>query len=118
MDKFVIFSKPVVWILLSVIVLLYVADVVLSKYISKLRASLADKEAGSDAESLGVEYYQSLINVNKIQMISHVIAGINIAVHVGEFVCMLLIKATPAEILFLLMISSALVLTANRIKGE
>ena len=33
-------------------------------------------------------------------------------------VALLLVKATPAEMLFLIMISVACALTANRIKGE
>ena len=118
MDDLVIFSKPAVWIILSVIVVMYAIDVIICRFKAKFSAQLKGFEAQSEDAQLSGDYYRALLTVSKYGMFSSVVAGVNMALHVGMLVTLMLVKATPAEMLFLIMVSVACALTANRIKGE
>ena len=118
MGDLVIFSKPVIWIILSVIVIMYAVDVVICKYKAKFSARVKEIESLGEESRVRGDYYVALLSVSKYGTFSSVVAGINMALHVGMLVALLLVKATPAEMLFLIMISVACALTANRIKGE
>lgn len=120
MDSFVIFqNKPIIWIILSVIVIMYVIDAALGIVGKRMRATIKGIEENGEENVIDKrEYYLSLINISRLNICSAIVAVVNLLLHVGEFVCLLFIKATLAEIMFLLMISIALALTVNNIKGE
>lgn len=123
MDNLVIFqSKPIniaIWIIFAGIVLMHVTDALLGLAAKRARATVKRVEKSVDANALDKrEYYLSLINVSRLNIFSSIFAVLNLLLHVGEFVCLLYVKATLAEIMFLLMISSAIALTVNKIKGE
>ena len=120
MDKLVIFSKPVIWVMLSFIVAMYIADVILNRLLSKRRAQIEEfkvqGESNSDQNSVG--YYRLLINIGRLKVFSVITAAINMVFHVMQLVALLYIKAKPEEVLFILLISIALALTVNMIKAE
>ena len=118
MGDLVIFSKPVIWIILSVIVVMYAVDVIICKIKAKYSARVKEIEALDEGAQAGGEYYLALLSASKLGTFSSVAAGVNMALHVGMLVALLLVKATPAEMLFLIMVSVACALTASRIKGE
>lgn len=113
MDTFVIFSKPLVWVLITLIVAAYVGDAVTDRLIPRFRART---EKLKEEAPLGEEYALSLVELGKLQLLRSVIAVTNMLVHFGEFIYMLFIKATLPEMLFMLMISVALALTVSRIR--
>lgn len=130
MDKYIIFSTPMVWVLLSVVVLAYVVETVLHRLISAYRKKIDTMVSNAQKEQIKykIDYYNAAQDFKKISSLSTALAVmkicsvtvalINLAVHVSGFIGLLFIKAKLEETLFLLIISIALALTANRIKGE
>ncbi len=130
MDKYIIFSTPMVWVLLSVVVLTYVVETVLHKLICGYQKKIDKMVNNAQTEQIKykIDYYNAAQDFKKIsnlttalaatRILSVVVMLINLAIHVSGFIGLLLIKATLEEMLFLLMLSIAIALTANRIKGE
>lgn len=92
MKELVIFSSPLISILIAVTVLLHIASVVLRKVM-----------AGNE----------SIRNI-----ISSVLAILNLVTHGVIFVICLYLKASPEEMLFITMLSSAVAITATNIGRE
>jgi len=130
MDEYIIFSTPMVWVLLSVVVLMYVVETVLHILISRYQKKIDAMVSNAQTEQIKykIDYYNAAQDFKRISSLSTALAAmkilsliatvINLAVHVSGFIGLLFIKAKLEETLFLLMISIALALTANRIKGE
>lgn len=130
MDEYIIFSTPMVWVLLSVVVLMYVVETVLHILISRYQKKIDTMVSNAQTEQIKykIDYYNAAQDFKRISSLSTALAAmkilsliatvINLAVHVLGFIGLLFIKAKLEETLFLLMISIALALTANRIKGE
>lgn len=92
MKELVIFSSPLLCILLITTVLLHIANVLVRKI-------FADSE----------------VMAKKIMT---AVAIVNMAVHVAIFVICLVISASPEEMLFITMVSSAVALTATNFDRE
>lgn len=118
MDKFVIFSKPLVWVLLTLIIVAYVGDAALHKLILHLRTRTKESECRERDVTGEREYYLLLIKLSRAELFKNILAAVNLALHLAAFAYMLFIKASLEEMLFLLMISVALALTVSRIKKE
>ncbi len=118
MDGTVIFSKPLVWVLMALIVAAHIGDAVLYKLILHLRTRAKKSECRERDGSGEREYYLLLIKLSRAELFKNILAAANLALHLAAFIYMLFIKASPEEMLFLLMISVALALTVSRIKKE
>lgn len=130
MDKYIIFSTPMVWVLLSVAVLMYVVEAVLHKLICVYLQRVDDMVSNAQREQIKykIDYYNAAQDFKRIsnlttalavmRLLATIFTLVNLAVHVSGFIGLIIIKASLEEVLFLLMLSIALALTANRIKGE
>ena len=130
MDKYIIFSTPMVWVLLSVIAAIYFADTVLNRVIFSFQSKvdLLVHDAQTAQVKFKIDCYNAVSEFQKISSLSFYLAIMrfstviitlaNLGLHIGELVLLLTVKATPEEVLFLLMISIALALTSNGIKRE
>ena len=130
MDKYIIFSTPMVWVLLSVIAAIYVVDTVLNRIIFcfQKKVDILVSSAQTEQVRYKIDYYNAVKEFQKIKglstalpimrFFSFIITLGNLALHIWELLLLLTVKAKPEEVLFLLMISIALALTSNGIKRE
>ena len=130
MDKYIIFSKPMVWVILSVIAAIYIADTVLNRFIfsCQKRIDMLVSRAQTEQIKFKIDYYNAASEFQKISALSFrlsimkfitaVITLAGLGLHIWELILLLTIKAKPDEVLFLLMISIALALTSNGLKRE
>ena len=130
MENYIIFKSPMVWVLLSAIAAIYVADTVLNRFIFSYQKKVDYFVNAAQTEQVRykLDCYNAAREFQKISSLSFslnimrfctmLITVANLALHVWEMIYLLTIKAKPEEVLFLLMISIALALTSNGIKKE
>ncbi len=81
----------IIWVLFALIAAAYIADVLVNRFV---------------------------VNTHHAIIVSNVLAIVSLLLHLGIFALLFVLKATPEEMLFLIMMSVALALTASRIKKE
>lgn len=92
MKELVIFSSPLLCVLIAVTIVLHIANVIVRKAMS-----------GSDVLA---------------KKIMAVVAILNMAVHVAIFVVCIVISASPQEMLFITMLSTAVAMAATNFGRE
>lgn len=92
MKELVIFSSPLLCVLIAVTIVLHIANVIVRKVMS-----------GSDVLA---------------KKIMTVVAIVNMAIHVAIFVVCIVISASPQEMLFITMLSTAVAMAATNVGRE
>jgi hypothetical protein len=92
MKELVIFSSPLLCVLIAVTIVLHIANVIVRKAMS-----------GSDVLA---------------KKIMKVVAIVNMAIHVAIFVVCIVISASPQEMLFITMLSTAVAMAATNVGRE